>query len=267
MDNIVASGESFHKAICFEGTVAVTVLLSTVPSKMVILRPLVRTRGYFFFFEIIHPGGAPPPSLLFKKLSQLQSRGFYPVDIYVQMNCGKEITKGESCKRNQNLAWLVWRRTLCRISLDDSGVVRTTQGTFVVEPMESWPTFSLTVVTKYILEQSRNDGKYTWGMWKNETGIRRVVYLAPVPVFLRKLFCSQQTIKHAKIHLQKWNIALAIYWTGEKGKRLYDLISSRTVSRIGCPKLKWSIIWNVPSIYLFQNEILETYRVLGHPTD
>jgi len=70
---------------------------------------------------------------------------------------------------------LVWCRAICCVSLDNSGIVRTAGPAFVVQPMESASPFLLTVVTKYVL--------------------------TPIPVFLRKLFSSQQCIKHAKVHL------------------------------------------------------------------
>jgi hypothetical protein len=78
-----------------------------------------------------------------------------------------------------------------------------------------------------------------------------MVYLAPVLVFLRKLFCSQQTIKHAKIHLQKQKRHIS-YFTGleKSANRCRTYVSSRTVSRITCPKLRSTIIWNVRSIDL-----------------
>jgi len=69
---------------------------------------------------------------------------------------------------------LVWCRAICCVSLDNSGIVRTAGPAFVVQPMESASPFLLTVVTKYVL--------------------------TPIPVFLRKLFSSQQCIKHAKVH-------------------------------------------------------------------
>jgi hypothetical protein len=74
--------------------------------------------------------------------------------------------------------------------------------------MESRCSFFLTVVTKYILDHHTNKEINILQPYENSnTGncnmLLAVAYLTPVPVFLRKLLCSQQTVKHAKIHLQE----------------------------------------------------------------
>lgn len=59
-------------------------------------RVILRLLMCSHFFLIIHPGGVPPPVHSIKKLSHLRSQGFYPVDIYIQMDCIKEIIEGEN---------------------------------------------------------------------------------------------------------------------------------------------------------------------------
>lgn len=59
-------------------------------------------------------------------------------------------------KKERIFPSLVWGRTICRISLDNSGIVRTTGAAFVVQPMKLRSPFSFTVITKNILDKECN---------------------------------------------------------------------------------------------------------------